>query len=100
MGTRRSSSFVSSSRFLRLLASAERFISRVIFRGGSSHRGLNMVSTALLLATLILVPILSVIPWPDAVSADSPVTPMVAAGDSHTVGLKSDGTVVAVGYNV
>ncbi len=28
-----------------------------------------------------------------------PVTPMVAAGWYHTVGLKSDGTVVAVGYN-
>ena len=28
-----------------------------------------------------------------------PVTPMVAAGGSHTVGLKSDGTVVAVGDN-
>ena len=27
------------------------------------------------------------------------VTPMVAAGSSHTVGLKSDGTVVAVGLN-
>jgi alpha-tubulin suppressor-like RCC1 family protein len=26
-------------------------------------------------------------------------TPMVAAGDSHIVGLKADGTVVAVGYN-
>ena len=26
-------------------------------------------------------------------------TPMVAVGTLHTVGLKSDGTVIAVGYN-
>ena len=29
----------------------------------------------------------------------SAIEPMVAAGGAHTVGLKSDGTVIAVGYN-
>ena len=32
-------------------------------------------------------------------SEPAPCTPMVAAGYSHTVGLKADGTVVAVGNN-
>ena len=32
-------------------------------------------------------------------TAEGAVTPMVAAGDGHTVGLRSDGTVVAVGFN-
>jgi hypothetical protein len=34
-----------------------------------------------------------------SITANFEVTPMVAAGGYHTVGLKSDGTVVAVGYN-
>jgi alpha-tubulin suppressor-like RCC1 family protein len=34
-----------------------------------------------------------------SIRADFEYTPMVAAGWYHTVGLKSDGTVVAVGYN-
>jgi len=35
----------------------------------------------------------------NSVMAQEEVTPMVAAGGAHTVGLKSDGTVVAVGDN-
>ena len=31
--------------------------------------------------------------------ASATVSPQMAAGSSHTVGVKSDGTVVAVGYN-
>jgi hypothetical protein len=99
MSTRQSSSPGSSSPFLRLSASAERFIRGVIFKAGSSSRGPNVASTALLLATLVLAPVLSVLTWPRAVSADSPVVPMVAAGEANTLGLKSDGTVLAVGNN-
>ncbi|MCX5991283.1 MAG: PKD domain-containing protein [Chloroflexi bacterium] len=77
----------------------KRFCSSLISRGGFSRGGASRILTGLLLATLIFVPLLSVLPSGDVVSADSPVTPMVAAGYNHTVGLKSDGTVVAVGYN-
>ena len=39
--------------------------------------------------------------WPVALSStQGQVTPMIAAGDEHTVGLKSDGTVVAAGLEV
>ena len=38
--------------------------------------------------------------WPEGLSStQGQVTPMITAGDEHTVGLKSDGTVIAVGSN-
>jgi alpha-tubulin suppressor-like RCC1 family protein len=35
-----------------------------------------------------------------SVMAQGNVTPLVAAGSGHTMGLKSDGTVVSVGHNL
>jgi alpha-tubulin suppressor-like RCC1 family protein len=58
-----------------------------------------------IMSSLFIVSLLAsvIVPGParpvEAASGPQPVTPMVAAGFGHTVGLMSDGTVVAVGDN-
>lgn len=54
-----------------------------------------VLSVALVLSLILPVSVLNVA----SVMAQAQVTPMLATGEYHTVGLKSDGTVVAVGYN-
>jgi len=58
-----------------------------------SNGSLGLVLAVLLLATLVSSTLL-VLPCEDVVSADFAATPMVAAGNRFTVGLKSDGTVL------
>jgi heat shock protein HslJ len=63
-----------------------------IIPGSSRHHYLAIVSIFLVTAALIIGMVGCGEPEPE-------YNPMVAAGGSHTVGLKSDGTVVAVGRN-
>jgi hypothetical protein len=53
------------------------------------------LSMALVLSLIVPASLLNIA----SAMAQGAVTPMVAAGVGHTVGLKSDGTVVAVGFN-
>jgi len=48
---------------------------------------------------LIVIALIAGIVGCDGGDSEPEYTPMVAAGGVHTVGLKSDGTVVAVGWN-
>ena len=54
-----------------------------------------LLSMALVLSLIVPASLLNIA----SAMAQGAVTPMVAAGVGHTVGLKSDGTVVAVGFN-
>jgi hypothetical protein len=55
----------------------------------------TLFSIALVFSLIVPAPLLNTA----SVMAHGPVTPMVAAGSIHTVGLKADGTMVAVGHN-
>ena len=99
---------MSSSRFVRfaespVLSRLRCSLGNTLGRGRrwcrSKRSGVGRILTTFLVAALVLAPIAQVIPSPKPASAEFHATPMVAAGYDHTVGLKSDGTVVAVGAN-
>ncbi len=65
--------------------------------GGMSRKRLAEIIVAYIIIIAVVLLVATLTPSPSETMF--PVPPMVAAGGSRTVGLKSDGSVVAVGSN-
>jgi len=65
----------------------------------SSRRRHSVAIVSIFLIMLIMVALIAGMVGCGQAEPELECTPMVAAGEDHTVGLSSDGTVVAVGYN-